>query len=194
LCATLRLLGPFEGITPRPTEFKWEWNGPEDITGITFQLVFFNYEGNFAGSFFTDQTSLVVNVGQVPTGSELQWLVLLYKDDKYICGTLPTPVIFRLADPFAPTPKPSSSSNFSAQVTACVAFGAGWGISVSWSGADPGDTVTLRAFDLDSGANTSNTSSGSSGVLSVGSSGSSGFSNIVIFTSSGDSVSLGTCP
>ena len=105
-CSSFALLGPFANITPRPTTFSWT-----EAPGATeYELVFYNYEGNVAGTFKTPETSLNVNVGQVPTGSELAYEVRAYRDSVYACVTGRTPTIFRLADPNPPPAISDSSS------------------------------------------------------------------------------------
>jgi hypothetical protein len=183
-CSGLSLNGPFEGITPRPTEFSWTWNGSDE--GVSFQLVFVDYQGNFAGSFFTDETSMTVNVGQVPTGSELQWMVLLYIDDQFICGTQPTPPIYRVADPLAPP-----SEDFSVQVIGCYASSndESWIVTIRWSDLDSGESLT---FAIDSGFDSASfTTSALSGTHTLQVSIDSQV-NIRVTTSGGDSYS-NTC-
>jgi hypothetical protein len=99
ICNGLSLLGPFENITPRPTTFRWT----RLQAATDYELVFYSvFTGQVAGTFRTPDTNLTVTLGQVSTGSEMQWEVRAYRDNDYLCVTPRTPVITLLGDPFPP--------------------------------------------------------------------------------------------
>lgn len=181
-CSNFQMVGPFEGITPRPTVFEWT-----AAPGATeYEIVFYDFTGGFAASFFTPNTQIELNVGQIPTGSELKWEVRAYRDRAYACVTSRTGLITRLADPFPPASS-SSSGGFSASM-ACGPGGPGRKATVTWSGAGSGDTIRLT-YTEGASTFTLTAGTGSSGSASFGRSGV--ISSAKLDTSSGDSVTLG---
>lgn len=111
-CTTFALVGPLDGITPRPTVFSWT-----EAPGATrYEIVFYDFTGAQAGSFFTENTSIELNVGTIPTGSELSWEVRAFEGDAYACVTFRTPVITRLADPYG---EPPDSAEFAVYMRSC---------------------------------------------------------------------------
>ncbi len=137
-CSSFDLVGPFEGITPRPTTFEWT-----EAPGATeYYVVFYDYNGNEAGAYLAEGTSTTLNVGEIPTGSELQWEVRAYANGEYACVTTRTEQIFRLADPNPPPSSADSSSGSSADWVCIDAFS----IRINWnlpSDAESGPTITF---------------------------------------------------
>lgn len=135
-CSSFDLVGPFEGITPRPTTFEWT-----EAPGATeYYVVFYDYNGNEAGAYLAEGTSATLNVGDIPTGSELQWEVRAYANGEYACVTSRTPQIFRLADPNPPPSSQSGSSGVSGDWECIDAFS----IMITWDlpdDAESGPTI-----------------------------------------------------
>jgi hypothetical protein len=140
-CATFAVIGPVDNITPRPTVFSWT----EAPGATSYEIAFFNYLGEFAQSFPVQGTSIELNVGQIPTGSELSWEVRAYRDGQFACATARTAKSTRLADPLAPTFTPVPPFNVYAACQAAYDVGIFWdflpgGVSmtVSWVGYPSG--------------------------------------------------------
>ncbi|MCA9915801.1 MAG: hypothetical protein KC496_20745, partial [Anaerolineae bacterium] len=138
-CSAFQLVGPFEGITPRPTTFEWT-----EAPGATeYYVVFYDYNGNEAGAYRAEGTSATLNVGDIPTGSELQSEVRAYANGNYACVTARTPQIFRLADP---NPPPSSASSSGSGISVGWQCIDAFSIQITWNlpnDAESGPTITF---------------------------------------------------
>jgi len=141
-CSTFELIGPFEGIDPRFNTFEWT-----QAPGATdYFIVFYDYLGNEAGAYPTQETTITLLMGDVPTGSELQWEVRAYANGEYACVTERTPTITRLADP---DPPPSTTSADSAENSPLIAWRCldANTIRITWNlppGSDSGPTITFN--------------------------------------------------
>jgi len=180
-CSTFDRVGPAD---IRATVETLEWSEAPGAT--TYELVFYNYEGNVAQTFpGIEGTNFTVNIGEVPTGHALQWEVRAYKDDEYACVTYRSPIITRGADPNEPPGgyPPEDEGGFYGSWT-CIDD---YELRVSWSGAKSGDTVTLRYNDYGYPY---------TATLGTGESGSRSFEEVAVTgggtlrTSSGKSYSL----
>lgn len=147
-CSTFALIAPLSNITPRPTVFSWT----EAPGATSYEIVFYNYLGEFAQSFPVQGTSIELNVGQIPTGSELSWEVRAYRDGQYACVTGRTAQTTRLADPLAPTftPPPDFTISTVCQVAYDVEIvwgnlPAGVSVSFSWVGYPSGSAGPFTA-------------------------------------------------
>jgi len=140
-CSTFELIGPFEGITPRFTTFEWT-----EAPGATeYFIVFYDYNGREAGAYPTQETNITLLMGQVPTGSELQWEVRAYADGEYACVTARTPVITRLADP---NPPPSDPDDDDGALISWSCVNATT-MRITWnlpSDSDSGPTITFNDY------------------------------------------------
>ena len=177
-CSAFDRVGPAD---IRATVETLEWT---EAPGATeYELVFYNYEGNVAQTFRTTDTSYTVNIGEVPTGGQLQWEVRAYKDGEYACVTYRSPVITRGADPNEPPGGYPTESDFSGSWTCIDNFA----LAFSWSGAESDDTITARYTDIGEPVSL---------TLGTGSSGSYSYSVYdvsgggTLRTSSGQSVTL----
>ncbi|MDQ7027100.1 MAG: SH3 domain-containing protein [Anaerolineae bacterium] len=155
-CSEFSLIGPTSGITPRPTVFTWT-----EATGATrYEIVFYDFTGAFAASYFTDSTSIELNVGQIPTGSELSWEVRAFQGEAYACVTYRTPTIVREADPFAQP----SGEGLTVFLRSCGA-GAAYAVEgeLAWRNLPDGETISATLGDAygTSAAQTSGAESGS---------------------------------
>lgn len=134
-CSTFTLLGPFEGITPRPSTFSWT-----EAPGATdYELVFHSvFSGEEAATIRTTETSITVTPGEYPIGSELQWEVRAYRNGEYACVTYRTAVITLLADPFGVVS--DGDNSFFASWT-CLQISPGSGdLTINWSDIPAGTT------------------------------------------------------
>lgn len=185
VCPGFRLLGPFEGITPRNHTFSWT---PAPFA-TDYEIVFYDFTGGFAQSYFTPNTSIELNVGQIPTGSELSYEVRAYGSGVYLCVTQRTGVITRLADP-----NPPPQNNFWASLTDCISSGSGYDATITWRYGETNDTITASSVSALYNYNESATGQGDSGSLILGTSDYMGLGPITVRNNAGDTVSLGSCP
>jgi hypothetical protein len=100
-------------------------------------------------------------------------------------------LITRLADP-----NPPPVDRFSARLVSCVALfsASGYQATIAWQHADDNDTISAAAISVAFGANVAGSSSGASGQLVLNTSDYMGMGNITVSTSSGDTVTLASCP
>jgi len=179
-CSAFDRVGPDE---IRATVETLEWT---EAPGATeYELVFYNFRGEVAQTVRTSETNLTVNIGEVPTGHELQWEVRAYRDGDYACVTYRSPVITRGADPNEPPGGYPTEASFTG----------GWRcvedevpvLRFTWSGAESDDVITARYNDFNEPTNlTLGTGSSGTFVISVGFVDGGG----VMRTSSGAQVSL----
>jgi hypothetical protein len=181
-CSSFDLIGPTSGITPRPTTFEWtSAPGASD-----YEIVFYNYFGGVAQTFFTTETTIHLNVGEIPTGSELQWEVRAWQNGQYACVTARTPLITRLIDPLG---APPSGSGFAAYMTFCSYALSRAGIA--WSNAPDGSV--LIQWDESAGSNQSTTGSGASGSTTISPVGGVWPLTNIRVSSGGTTFNLGSC-
>ncbi len=184
----------FTRLDSGPIEMTLETYRWTEVPGATrYELVFYNYLGQAVDTtYFTSDTSYTINMGQVATGSELQWEVRAYDEDGYICVTDRSPIIYRLPDPNEPPggydqPPGPDGRNFVVSFT-CTSTNSG---VATWSGALPDDTIF---FDVASsfggtgeyiapsdGSFTTYTVSGPSGSLNISNEG--GIDSVYVRTS-----------
>jgi hypothetical protein len=158
-CSAFDRVGPAE---IRATVETLEWT---EAPGATeYELVFYNYEGAVAQTFRTPNTSLTVNIGDVPTGHQMQWEVRAYKDGEYACVTYRSPVITRGADPNEPPGgyPVDDGLDFTGTWTCIDDFA----LEFTWSGAESGDTITAR-FNQYGEPTTLTIGTGSSGSYTI---------------------------
>jgi hypothetical protein len=162
-CTTFAVIGPVSDITPRPTVFSWT----EALGATEYEIVFYNYLNEFAQSFRVQATFIELNVGQIPTGSELSWEVRAYRNGQFACVTARTPKTTRLADPLAPTftPVPSQTPVQPFNVSAICKTSSDVGIE--WVNLPDGVTLVISWVGYPSG--TSSILSGATGILATGS-------------------------
>jgi hypothetical protein len=183
-CSTFALVGPLDGITPRPTVFNWT-----EAPGATrYEIVFYDFTGAQAGGFFTDGTSIELNVGTIPTGSELAWEVRAFAGEAYACVTFRTPLITRLADPYG---VPPDTDEFSVYLQSCGPDPMTEGLTavVVWSDLPEGETV--NALFTDGEVDDSASSSSSSGTFNLGLPYYASGGTVYISTTDGDSSVFG---
>ncbi len=179
-CSAFDRVGPDE---IRATVETLEWT---EAPGATeYELVFYNFRGEVAQTFRTSETNLTVNIGEVPTGHELQWEVRAYRDGDYACVTYRSPVITRGADPNEPPGGYPTEASFTGSWR-CVEDEVPV-LRFTWSGAESDDVITARYNDFNEPTNlTLGTGSSGTFVISVGFVDGGG----VMRTSSGAQVSL----
>lgn len=127
------------------TLHTFSWTAAAGAT--QYELVFIDYQGNaLNGLFYTPNTSLLVNMGEVPTGGSFQWEVRAFRDGNYACVTTRSPIVPKLADPAGippSNPVQAAERNFSARLN-CSSTNAG---VVSWSGAFAEDTIFFDVYE-----------------------------------------------
>ena len=184
-CSNFGLIGPFSGITPRPTTFSWT-----EAPGATdYEVVFYNFQGGVAQTFFTKETSIILNVGEIPTGSELAWEVRAYRDGAYACVTSRTPTIFRNADPNPPQQQQAPSTAGFSTYKVCSGMDVAY---VYWSNAT-GNVVISWEDNLGSVFGSPQSGSPPSGSATVMSSYSFYNLTVIDVTHNGTTYNLGGC-
>jgi Bacterial SH3 domain len=183
-CSSFALVGPLDGITPRPTVFTWT-----EAPGAThYEIVFYDFTGKVAGGFVTENTSIELNVGTIPTGSELAWEVRAFQGEAYACVTFRTAKITRLIDPFG---EPPPSEDFTVYLRSCsVDEGGTFRGELRWNNLPDGATITARMGDPFS-SSAPESSSSSSGRFNLSFSGNEGAVRVHGSTSVGDNFSFG---
>ena len=132
-CSNFSLISPVSTVPVGNTNYSWT-----AAPGATvYEIVFYDFEGRFAQSFRTEQTSIGLNTGQIPTGSQLSWEVRAYRDGAYACVTARTGLLERLPDPNPPLPP----GPFQVQHNCTDSSAA----DVSWTNADPALPVVIVA-------------------------------------------------
>ena len=184
-CPDFRILGPFEGITPRNHVFSWT-----SVPNATdYEIVFYDYTGAFTQSFFTPNTSIELNVGQIPTGNELSYEVRAFSDGNYLCVTPRTGTITRLPDPEPPEQFP-----FAATLDSCTPLPNGYEAHISWRNAAADDTIVATATSVIFNYNEMARGSGDMGTLVLSTMDYMGMGNIKVQNDAGDLVTLASCP
>jgi hypothetical protein len=179
-CNNFGLVSPLFPVDAGTHTFEWT-----AVTGdnITYQLVFYNYEGTEVESFFTPNTSHTLNLGaETSTGGTFFWEVRAFQNGVYACVTFRSPALTRTAD----ADVGGSSGSFNASKLCSGSQNA----TISWSGAPSGD-VTIVWYEYGS-MMFSTTGSGESGSKGI----SNSYSNIesINVSSGGQIIYLGNCP
>jgi hypothetical protein len=174
-CNGFALISPLLPVDSGLNTFQWTPAGGENIT---YQLVFYNYEGGEVESFFTPNTSQTVNLGtDTSTGGSFSWEVRAYQNGEYACVTSRSPNLERvLAAGGSLQASKSCASPSSATVT--------------WSGADGG--VTIR-YTGSLGTDDTTSRNGDSGSITIGNIFSYNFINSITVSSGAGFVNLGGC-
>ncbi|GAB5493902.1 MAG: hypothetical protein Phog2KO_41170 [Phototrophicaceae bacterium] len=150
---TLSLISPLGNVNSGNHTFSWTATAGE---GISYGLVFFNYEGLQMETFFTSDTSYFLNLGQqTSTGGEFSWEVRAYQNDSELCRSSRSPQLVRTGEldvpsdnpvvrattvPTAvPTPIPLVMS-----VTCTSPLGYDIEGEVTWSNLPAGESITLE--------------------------------------------------
>lgn len=182
VCRGFALVSPLGDVPVVDTLYDWT----EAPGATSYTVVFYNYLGQFAAEYSVNapQTSITLNTGQIPTGSELYWEVRAFRDGQFLCTTGRTPKLTRLAEPGPTrTPTPFNASRD------CIFYNEA---VVSWSNAQPDDTITVVGKDPYSGVYTVQGQGASGSVMVTGM-----YYEFVVFevyASSGPAVQLPGCP
>ncbi|MEL6526993.1 MAG: SH3 domain-containing protein, partial [Chloroflexota bacterium] len=139
-CGTLSLVSPLVPVSSGTQNFTWNTAVGNNVT---YQLVFYNFEGVEVESFFTlpisspdasETTSLSVNLGaQTSTGGQFSWEVRAYVDGVYACASGGSGTLVRTGES---NPAPPDTSQFFASLSNCVTFYSSiTDATVSWQGA-----------------------------------------------------------
>lgn len=186
-CSTLSLISPLGPVDSGNHTFSW--NAVEG-EGFIYQLVFYNFEGAEAESFWTSDTSYSLNLGQeTSTGGSFSWDVRVYggNGEAYACVSAASPQVTRTGDL-----NPPAGSGFSASIGFCGVPGGGdfHEGHISWSNA-PSTPVMISWVDTqnNSGSPSYNTASGNDTIWTDNG---QNFTSITV-SAGGESISLGGC-
>ncbi|MGJ3241319.1 MAG: hypothetical protein ACFE0Q_21610 [Anaerolineae bacterium] len=126
-CSGFGLISPLTPVNSGTHTFSWN---PVSGDNISYQLVFWNFEGQEVESFFTNETSYTLNLGSdTSTGGQFSWEVRAYQNGEYACVTFRSPTLTR-------TGELNPAGEFSASVTRCGDFtGLKYEADVVWSNA-----------------------------------------------------------
>jgi hypothetical protein len=179
-CSSFSLVSPLFPVDAGNHSFEWT-----AVTGdnITYQLVFYNFEGTEVESFYTSATSYSVNLGaETSTGGTFFWEVRAYQNGVYACVTFRSPALTRTADA---DPVGGGSGGFTASKNCNTTTSA----TISWSGAPSGD-VSIVWYEYGSTMRNTN-GSGESGSKNI----SNPFSYLesISVSSDGQTINLGGC-
>lgn len=144
VCSNFVINGPTSTAITGPVTFSWT-----AVPAATYyQVVFYDYLGNpTPETFNTPNTSLLINTGEVATGSEFQWEVRAYNDAGYICVTPRSPRLYRTADPNAPIVVPETEIPVLTITNVYCHFdGEVEWVAFSWSGADPAGITFIHSI------------------------------------------------
>jgi hypothetical protein len=159
-CNNFGLVSPLFPVDAGTHTFEWT-----AVTGdnITYQLVFYNYEGTEVESFYTPNTSYSVNLGaETSTGGTFFWEVRAYQNGAYACVTFRSPALTRTADADV-----AGTGSFSVNIICTFDSSTDtYSASVSWSGLPAGDTLTAVLNSPPYG-NPSSNSSNPSGTINL---------------------------
>lgn len=140
-CSTFSLIAPLYPVDAGSHAFSWQGvQGPE----ITYQLVFYNYEGLEVESFFTPETIRDINLGSdTSTGGEFSWEVRAYQNGAYACVSNRSPVLSRNVIVEQPPNDEGAPPQFTASIASCGAplGAASYNATVNWSGAIDGVSI-----------------------------------------------------
>jgi hypothetical protein len=106
ICDTLRLTSPLASAPAESVPYYWD-----GVAGATqYQVnIYDGATGERKGTFYTEstETSIVIGIGQLGVGGEMQWEVLALQNDQVICGTGLSPRLTHAAPvEVVPTPRP----------------------------------------------------------------------------------------
>lgn len=106
-CEGFRPTSPLSGFG-NPQTFYWD-PAPE-VT--RYEVIFYNYYGGRAGSRFTSgaETNLTVFTAPIPTGAEMAWEVVAYRNGEPICRSGRVANVQRAVPPAPPTDQAADES------------------------------------------------------------------------------------
>lgn len=183
-CSSLSLLSPLFPVNSGTHTFSWSGVAGDNIQ---YQLVFYNFEGIEAESFWTANTSYSLNLGQdTSTGGTFSWEVRAYQGDSYACVSFRSQALTRTGE-LNPA---STGSGFTASHSTCLASST-WDTIVFWDNA-PQTPVTITWQDTFgvSGSASIGTMSGSKAISTSYFVYTFSFINV---TSGGQTINLGAC-
>jgi hypothetical protein len=174
-CNGFALISPLLPVDSGLNTFQWTPAGGENIT---YQLVFYNYEGGEVESFFTPNTSQTVNLGtDTSTGGSFAWEVRAYQNGEYACVTSRSPNLERVL---------AAGGSLQASKECLTASTA----NITWSGADGG--VTIR-YTGSLGTDDTVGQTGDSGSKRISGGLGYNFLNSITVSSGAGFVNLGGC-
>ncbi len=160
-CSGFRLLSPLFPVDPGNQVFSWTAARGDNIT---YELVFYTFDGNQAETFLTQQTSYALNLGsQTSTGGEFSWEVRAYQNGAYACVTFRSPQLTRLGAPEQPTGPSTFALNVSCIYTFATSY---YNATISWTGLSPTASITAILQSPPYGS-PSQTSGGQSGTINL---------------------------
>lgn len=183
-CSSLSLLSPLGAVNSGNHTFSWNGVAGDNIQ---YQLVFYNFEGIEAESFWTSNTSYPLNLGQdTSTGGSFSWEVRAYQGDSYACVSYRSQTLTRSGEL-----NPATGAGFTASHSTCFDNGSTYETTVTWSNA-PQAPVTITWEDSLStqGSTVSNALSGSVTIQTGYSFYTFTFINV---SSGGETINLGAC-
>jgi hypothetical protein len=186
-CSTFGLVSPTDGIVSRPTDFVWT-----EAPGATrYEVVFYGGSGEVAETFFTENTTINLNTGSIPTGSEVGWEVRAYGEEGYACVTQRTPTFTRTVDPAFEPPLVSRSGDFSASILICD-YPDVHEITIGWDGLADGESATFKIQEEDGSGNATRTRSSENGTVTLTL---NTFQRVIVTvtTTDGENLTLGSC-
>ncbi|MEL7434104.1 MAG: SH3 domain-containing protein [Chloroflexota bacterium] len=147
-CSTFSLVSPLAPTNSGTQSFIWNTALGNNIT---YQLVFYNFEGIEVESFFTlpistpdasELASLSVNLGaQTSTGGQFSWEVRAYVDGVYACASGGSGTLVRTGELNPPPPAPPEAPPVTASIGVSLSCGVTIGeYFLNYTGADVGTT------------------------------------------------------
>ncbi|MEL6404485.1 MAG: SH3 domain-containing protein [Chloroflexota bacterium] len=147
-CSTFSLVSPLAPTNSGTQSFIWNTALGNNIT---YQLVFYNFEGTEVESFFTlpistpdasELASLSVNLGaQTSTGGQFSWEVRAYVDGVYACASGGSGTLVRTGELNPPPPAPPEAPPVTTSIGVSLSCGVTIGeYFLNYTSADVGTT------------------------------------------------------
>ena len=186
-CSSHQLISPLTPVNSGTHTFSWTGVQGNDIS---YQLVFYNFEGVEVESFWTSDTSYTLNLGQqTSTGGTFSWDVRIFTDNRstYVCVSQSSPPLTRTGELNAS----DDDTVFSASHSACFDNGSTYETTVTWRNA-PASPLTIMWQDT-LGTPGSASSNAEDGSLTITTSFSAYTFQFINVSSGGVTLNLGAC-